>query len=426
MNLIELNNVSKIFFSKKVITNVNLQIRAGEFVVLKGDNGSGKTTLLNLILGILQPSEGEVKLFGCSPQSPESKLKLGVVLQKVAVPPNLKVKELVNLLRSYYPNSPSTEEILTRVNLHAKSDYLAAKLSGGEEQRLFFAIALSGNPELLILDEPTRNLDPEGLREFWGQIQACREQKITILMVTNNNSDWQFLDNLATRTITIAKGTIAEDNLLSNSAEKTSFENNQVSLNLGYFAKIWLEQIKFEFKQYFANYEIIIGIILFSLIALLLPHIQNDKIDIDKALLVILAFLFIVIFSLVSFGKIVAYDRVEGWLKLLRFTPLPPYIYLGSKVIVFLVLLIIFLLTMFSLGAWKLGIQQTSIEWIILICSFIFGCIPILILGLALGYILKPKAIDIIAMLLLPIALATIGLPLPVSTPTSSEGLRDL
>jgi ABC-type multidrug transport system ATPase subunit len=187
MNVVQLENISKsfnqsLFKKKEILTDINLNIQKGEFVVLKGANGSGKTTLLNLILGLLAPTQGEVNLFGENPKSFHSKTRLGVVLQKVSLPKNLTVKELVNLLRSYYPNPLSTEEILSTVNLKLKENNWASKLSGGEEQRLFFALALAGNPELLILDEPTRNLDEEGFIEFWEQIKICREKNITILL----------------------------------------------------------------------------------------------------------------------------------------------------------------------------------------------------------------------------------------------------
>lgn len=121
------------------------------------------------------------------------------------------MKELVNLLRSYYPNPLSTEEILSTVNLKLKENNWASKLSGGEEQRLFFALALAGNPELLILDEPTRNLDEEGFIEFWEQIKICREKNITILMVTNNQADFTYLDNLVTKYVILKEGKLEEN-----------------------------------------------------------------------------------------------------------------------------------------------------------------------------------------------------------------------
>jgi ABC-type Mn2+/Zn2+ transport system ATPase subunit len=184
MKIVELCNISKSFRqgkeSKSVLNGINLTISQGEFVVLRGVNGSGKTTLLNIILGLLKPDNGEAKLLGISPQEPESKANVGVVLQKVTVPKNFKVKELVSLFRSYYPNSLSVDEILNKVNLEGKHDAWGYKLCGGEEQRLYFALALAGNPKLLILDEPTRNLDEEGCTNFWIQVKNCVQQGITI------------------------------------------------------------------------------------------------------------------------------------------------------------------------------------------------------------------------------------------------------
>jgi ABC-type multidrug transport system ATPase subunit len=168
MKILSLTNISQgfkesIFTQKEIFKEINFEIKTGEFVALKGENGSGKTTLLNIILGLITPKKGKVRLFGEDPKNFNSKTRLGVVLQKVAIPKNLKVKELIDLLRSYYPNALSTEEILNTVNLKGKENNWASKLSGGEAQRLFFALALVGNPEFLILDEPTRNLDEEAL-----------------------------------------------------------------------------------------------------------------------------------------------------------------------------------------------------------------------------------------------------------------------
>ena len=122
MNLITFDRVSKTFgkgFQHKttILENISFSIQPGEFVILRGENGAGKSTILNLALGLLKPSSGEVKLMGRSPQDSNSKLKVGVVLQDTQVPPNAKVTELIKLWRSYYPNTLSTEEILSKVNL---------------------------------------------------------------------------------------------------------------------------------------------------------------------------------------------------------------------------------------------------------------------------------------------------------------------
>ncbi|MEG4352178.1 ABC transporter ATP-binding protein [Microcoleus sp. LAD1_D3] len=166
MNLVELAQVSKSFYKgfgvSQVLKNINLTVKQNDFIVLRGENGSGKSTLLNLIIGVLKPSSGQIKLMGLPPDNSSSKIGLGVVLQDTQVPRKVKVKELVNLLRSYYPNPLSSEDILNKVSLAHKEDAWATDLSGGQKQRLYFALALAGNPQLLILDEPTRNLDDKG------------------------------------------------------------------------------------------------------------------------------------------------------------------------------------------------------------------------------------------------------------------------
>lgn len=174
MNIIELKHVSKVvpegFQQKPILQDINLIVQRGEFIWLRGENGAGKTTLLNLILGLLKPSSGEVELMGLSPQSANSKIHVGVAFQDVQFPTNVKVKELIELFRSYYHNPLSTEEILNKVKLKDKENDWAIKLNGGHQQRLNFALALAGNPELLVLDEPTIGLDERGREKFWQEI----------------------------------------------------------------------------------------------------------------------------------------------------------------------------------------------------------------------------------------------------------------
>lgn len=304
MNVVQLENISKsfnqsLFKKKEILTDINLNIQKGEFVVLKGSNGSGKTTLLNLILGLLAPTQGEVKLFGENPKSFHSKTRLGVVLQKVSLPKNLTVKELVNLLRSYYPNPLSTEEILSTVNLKLKENNWASKLSGGEEQRLFFALALAGNPELLILDEPTRNLDEEGFIEFWEQIKICREKNITILMVTNNQADFTYLDNLVTKYVILKEGKLEENiikTVLVEEKESSKFKETNKKINYTY---LLLKQTYAELLQLVRTPLYLLGIFLLPSLIVFFPMNQKSA----KVMLIFFCGLMLLILAIERLGK---------------------------------------------------------------------------------------------------------------------------
>jgi len=424
MNAIEVHNISKSFregfregFSEKQVLNgINLTVGCGEFVVLRGVNGAGKTTLLNIILGLLKPNSGEVKLFDRSPDLPESKNRVGVVLQKVTVPKHLKVKELINLLRSYYPNPLSNEEILSTVNLAGKHERWASELSGGEEQRLYFALALAGNPDLLILDEPTRNLDEDGFLDFWKQIRDCANQGKTILMVTNNQSDWKELDRLASRSVSICDGRIDEDKNLGNGKLKADRVqvpqeiNDSFTVKTTNLTRMFLEQTRAELLQLSRVPLYLIGVLLFScLVAFFPPNEQYGKLG-----LIFFGGLSLLTFAIERLGKRVALERVEGWLKLLRVTPLPPAVYLAAKIAMSLLVLATSLLLVLFLGAWRMEIQAAPGQWLLLFFSLLLGVIPFAIFGLALGYLVKPRSIDTLAGLSIPLALFTCGLPLPV------------
>lgn len=207
MNIVELKNVTKTFKEggreRKVLDNINLTIQAGEFIILKGEMGAGKTTLINLVLGLQKADSGTVKVFGYLPEQPESRLKIGLMLQKTRAPENLKVEELINLIRSFYPKPYSTEELLMRSQLDPKrSDWASSEqLSGGEERSLYFALAIASNPKLLILDEPTTGLDPQARTRVLQQIRDFASEGKTILLVSHIESDADAISDLATSTL---------------------------------------------------------------------------------------------------------------------------------------------------------------------------------------------------------------------------------
>lgn len=423
--MIELCNVSKTFrkgFSKNpILENINLSIHQGEFVILKGENGAGKSTLLNLILGIIKPSSGEVSLMGLPPQLPESKIHMGVVLQEANLPENLKVKELVQLVKSYYPNSISVDSLLRKVELLEMQDAWASNLSGGQKQRLYFALALAGSPNLLILDEPTRNLDDKGYEEFWQQIRLCREQGVTILMVTNNKSDWNVLEQLATRIITLHKlaeapknSQLTEDNLSSDlpktftpAATRVANPNNE-GISRYHLLQVFQQQLWVEILQIWRTPTFLIGILLFA-------TVLSIAASSDKQSLIGYSGLVLLIVAIDRLGKRVAIERTGKWLKFLRTTPLPPELYVATKIVTVILLCAITLLLMLTIGTWKHGIQISITAEITIFASMILGIIPFAIVGLGLSYLVNPKSYDSVVGFSIPIGIMTCGVQLPLA-----------
>lgn len=431
MNVIEVCKVSKTFRKGfnvyPIIKNIDLSVEKGEFVVLLGENGAGKTTLLNLILGLVQPSEGEVKLMGISPQKSFAKKAVGVVLQETTVPKNLKVKELVQLVRSYYPQSYTVQDILKRVGLEDKSEAWISKLAGGEKQRLYFALALVGNPELLILDEPTKDLDKKGYEMFWQEIRLCQEQGITILMVIHpDEQDLHILSQFPTRDITLHPLSEAplEGQLSENRSEGViQIYHQRLSRNIPVIQPqspvfIFLQQMWVEIIQLFRTPLFLLGIILFACFSSLLPFHG----ELAKQALTSFSVLILLTIAIDRLGKRVSVERAEGWLKLLRITPLPPVIYIAAKVVTTLLLSAIIITLIMILGIWRLKIDINSEQLLLLVFSLVLGVIPFAVFGLALSYLTEPKSYDSIAGLSIPLGLASCG-ALPLTNP---DYLQDL
>ena len=246
-------------------------MRQGDFVVLGGANGAGKSTLIKIILGLQDPDSGSVQLFGASPHSPQSKLQIGTVFQEVTPPNSLKVKELIDLIRSYYPNPLSTKEVLETVGLTDKQNAFPTDLAGGQKQRLYFAIALVGNPNLLILDEPTKNLDADGQKVFWSQVERCKNDGVTILMVTNIQSEQEKLQSLATHIITLAGGKLIFDKQPAQAALTENQPSTPFSYQSANLLQVLINQVWAEILQLVRTPSYLAGVFLFSGLAAILP-----------------------------------------------------------------------------------------------------------------------------------------------------------
>jgi ABC-2 type transport system ATP-binding protein len=207
--IIVLNKVSKVFKNKTAVDQISFSIHKGEIVAILGPNGAGKTTTMMMMLGLLEPSEGSIQLFNKQPKERFVRKKIGVMLQEVSVIDALKVREVIQLFRSYYPQPLSFEDLVdftgfTQDELQKRAN----KLSGGQKRRLGFALAMAGNPDVLFFDEPTVGLDVTSRRLFWNTVKELKQRGKTILFTTHY---LQEADDVAERVILFHEGKIIGD-----------------------------------------------------------------------------------------------------------------------------------------------------------------------------------------------------------------------
>ncbi|WP_225976631.1 ABC transporter ATP-binding protein [Corynebacterium sp. 5A] len=208
-------HVSKVFSGRtpvRALQDVSLKISSGEIIALLGPNGAGKSTLIDLLLGLTTPSSGEVSICGTTPRQAVSRGQIGAVLQTGGLLPDLTVESTVRLIASTYPSTQPVEEVLERANLSTIRRRRVQACSGGEQQRLRFALALLGSPTFLILDEPTAGMDPTARRNFWASMRTHASHGTTILFATHYLEEAQ---NFAERIVVLNEGSILADGSVS-------------------------------------------------------------------------------------------------------------------------------------------------------------------------------------------------------------------
>ncbi len=205
---VEMREVVKDFGGVRALAGVDLRVEPGEVVAFLGPNGAGKTTAISIMLGLRKPSSGEVRLLGHHPRDLRPRSRVGVMLQESGVPGELRVREVIDLFRSYYPQPLPRDEVIERADLGEKERARAGSLSGGQRQRLYFALAICGDPEVLFLDEPTVGLDIASRRRFWEQVRDSVESGKTIVLTTHYLEE---ADALADRIVVIDHGRIIAD-----------------------------------------------------------------------------------------------------------------------------------------------------------------------------------------------------------------------
>jgi ABC-2 type transport system ATP-binding protein len=204
----QLIDATKKYGSVEALKGVSLDIELGDVVAMLGPNGAGKTTSISLLLGLRKPTSGKAVLFGMDPTDVSARSRVGVMLQESGVPQMLKVSEIVDLFRSYYPNPLPRERAIAMAGLEEKANSLVKELSGGQRQRLYFALAVCGNPDVLFLDEPTVGMDVEGRRSFIERIAEFARMGKTVVLTTHYLEE---ADQLARRVIVIDRGVVIAD-----------------------------------------------------------------------------------------------------------------------------------------------------------------------------------------------------------------------
>jgi len=205
---IEARELSKRYGSIEAVRGIDLDVATGETVALLGPNGAGKSTTIDMILGLLRPDGGAVSVFGGAPEEAIAAGLVGAMLQSGGLIRDLSVRELIGMVASLYPKALDVDEALMLTGLQETASQRTQKLSGGQTQRVRFAVALVSNPQLLILDEPTVAMDVEGRRSFWETMRELAARGKTILFATHYLEE---ADDYADRAVLMAAGRIVAD-----------------------------------------------------------------------------------------------------------------------------------------------------------------------------------------------------------------------
>ncbi|MFD4999417.1 ABC transporter ATP-binding protein [Streptomyces buecherae] len=203
-----LSGVRRHYGTVRAVDGLDLEIARGSTVALLGRNGAGKSTALNVLLGLLPPTAGEVALFGAPPRRAVREGRVGAMLQDGRPIPRVTVRELVRFVAASYPSPLPVAETLALAGLDALADRRVDRLSGGQAQRVRFALALAGNPELVVLDEPTTALDVAARRAFWEAMRRYTGRGNTVLFSTHYLPE---ADENADRIVVIDGGRVVAD-----------------------------------------------------------------------------------------------------------------------------------------------------------------------------------------------------------------------
>jgi len=203
-----MRGVRKRFGAVEAVAGVDLRVRAGEVVAYLGPNGAGKTTTIDMILGLARPTTGSVRVFGMDPHDAVRRGLVSAVLQNGGLLKDLTVRETLDYVSLLFPRCRPVPEVMERAGIAGIATRRVGRCSGGEQQRLRFAMALLPDPDLLILDEPTQGMDVEGRRDFWAAIRHDASAGRTVMFATHYLEE---ADAYADRIVLLRKGEVVAD-----------------------------------------------------------------------------------------------------------------------------------------------------------------------------------------------------------------------
>jgi ABC-2 type transport system ATP-binding protein len=205
---VRLTGLTKSFGAVRAVRGIDLAIAPGETVALLGPNGAGKSTTIDMVLGLGRPDSGEVSIFGMAPDDAVKRGAIGGMLQTGQIIRDLSVREVITMVASLYPDPLPVDEVLDLTGLRDLAARRTQKLSGGETQKVRFAIAIVANPDLLLLDEPTVALDVEARHNFWTTMRAFASRGKTVMFATHYLEE---ADEFSDRIVLMAHGRIVAD-----------------------------------------------------------------------------------------------------------------------------------------------------------------------------------------------------------------------
>ncbi|MFF1615254.1 ABC transporter ATP-binding protein [Amycolatopsis sp. NPDC058278] len=203
-----LHGLTKRFGQVTAVGGVSVEVARGEVVALLGPNGAGKSTTVDMLLGLTKPDAGDVTVAGGSPREAVDRGLVGAMMQNGALLPDVTVGEIVGLIVSTHEKPLPAEEVIARAGLEKLVKRRCGKLSGGERQRVRFALALAGDPQVLVLDEPTAAMDVDGRRAFWAAIREFAAGGRTVLFATHYLAE---AEDYADRVVLMRHGVVVAD-----------------------------------------------------------------------------------------------------------------------------------------------------------------------------------------------------------------------